>query len=88
MKALLQKFEIEDFPNKSMRMVAQKLGVHVAKELMTKCGGTVVYIPSRFATRFCRRYIEKNFNGQNVDKMAEDLGITQRSVYRHLDSKI
>jgi len=88
MKALLSNFEIDDFPNKSMRMVAKKLGVHFAKELMTKCGGSIIYVPSRFTTRFCRRYIERHFDGHNHDKMAEDLDITPRSVYRYLDSKI
>jgi len=88
MKALLDKMEIDDLPNEGLKLIAEKLGMSLVKELVLKCGGTVVYIPKTFNKIYCRRYILKNWTGSNVPVLAADLGITERTVYRHLDSKI
>jgi Mor family transcriptional regulator len=87
-KALLEKMEIEDLPSASLKEVAKQIGVSKVKELMIKCGGMVLYIPKTFNKIYCRRYIAKHWDGSNVTQLAKDLGITERTVYRHLDSKI
>jgi Mor family transcriptional regulator len=80
--------EIADLPSPVLQEVAKKVGIGVVKELILKCGGTVLYIPNNFSKQYCRRYICKHWDGKNVKQMAEDLGITERTVYRHLDAKI
>lgn len=88
MKALLSKMTVEDLPNNGLRDLAAHIGISKVKELIIKCGGTVIYIPKTFNKIFCRRYIEKHWTGNNVKDLARDLGITERTVYRHLDAKL
>ena len=88
MKALLEKMEVSDLPSKTIREVARQVGIATVKELMLKCGGMVIYIPKTFTKLYCRRYIIRHYNGSNVRQLAEDLGITERTVYRHLDAKM
>ena len=87
MKALLSKMKIEDLPVGAQDL-ARQIGVSKVKELMVKLGGRIIYIPKTFNKRYCRRYIEKHWTGDNVKQLAADLGITERTVYRHLDAKI
>lgn len=88
MKAILSKMEIEDLPNAGLRDLAELIGVSKVKELMIKFRGRILYIPKTFNKKYCRRYIERNWDGSNVKQLAQDLGITERTVYRHLDSKL
>lgn len=88
MKALLHKMKIEDLPNRGLRDLAEQIGISKVKELIIKFGGRVVYIPKRFDKTFNRRYIEKHWTGKNVPALAKDLGITERTVYRHLNAKL
>ena len=88
MKAILSKMELEDLPNEGLRDLARQIGISKVKEIMFKFGGRVIYIPKTFNKTYYRRYIAKHWDGTNVRKIAEDLGITERTVYRHLDAKL
>jgi len=85
MKAILSRIDVEDLPDNGLREIARIVGVNVIKELIIKCPGTSVYIPKTFHKIYTRKYIEKHFDGSNVDDLAADLGVSRRTVFRHLN---
>lgn len=85
MKAILSKLEINDLPDNGLREIARIVGVNVIKELIIKCPGLSVYIPKTFHKIYTRKYINKHFNGSNHSELADDLGVSTRTVFRHLN---
>ena len=84
MISVLENLEVEDLPNEGLRQLARKTGVSFVKELILKGSGLTVYIPLNYTTVFRARYIERHFDGRNIKRLAEDLGISRRTVSRHL----
>lgn len=88
MKGILDKIEVEDLPTENLQRVAKTIGISNLKVLMLKCGGMVLHIPKTYSKIYYRKYIEKNWNGKNAKKIASDLGVTERTVHRHLNAKL
>jgi len=84
MKALLTKLEIEDLPDNGLRELAKTLGVNVVKELFVKCPGITVYIPKTWHRLYIKKYIKRHFTGNNYEELARDLGVTKRTIFRHI----
>lgn len=82
MTALLDNFGIEDLPNEKLREVARTIGMSNFKALMIRCPG-MVYIPKTLNSFYHKKYIKENFKGDNYKEVAEHLGVTERTVYRH-----
>jgi DNA invertase Pin-like site-specific DNA recombinase len=85
MKAILSRIGLEDLPDNGLREMARIVGVNVIKELIVKCPGLRVRIPKTFHKIYTRKYIEKHFDGGNYNELATDLGVSRRTVFRHLN---
>jgi len=82
MKALLDNFEIDDLPNEKLREMVRIIGMSNFKALMIRCPGNV-YIPKTLNAIYHKKYVKENFKGDNYKEVANHLGITERTVYRH-----
>jgi len=84
MRSILDKIEIDDLPNQSLKDLSKVIGISKLKELIVKIPGAKIYIPNSVKSISNKKYATEHFNGENHQEIADHLGITKRSVYRLL----
>ena len=82
MKSILDKIEIDDLPNDTLKALTSIIGINTLKELIVKIPGAKIYIPNSVKSISNKAYAIKNFKGNNHQEIADHLDVTKRSVYR------
>ena len=79
MNDIIKDIRIEDMPSDDMRLVAESCGLDVALKLMSRIGGTSIYIPKNPFALLISRILRQ---GKDVDykKIAVATGMTERYV--------
>ena len=79
-----QNLDIDDMPNEDLKLVAELCGVDVARSLIENLEGVTIYIPKYSYRHLIKQYIHKHFDGTNAKKLALELKISERMVYKLL----
>lgn len=77
----------EDMPNEDMRLVADLCGIETAMSLLHNLDGISIYIPKSGLNTIKQRWIRKNCSKYSVKEMAVMLRVTERFVYKTLESR-
>lgn len=78
---------IDDLPNADLKLVAQVCGLATAVSLIENMPGVKISIPKNCNRRTMQRAVMEMYNGTNVKSLSAKLGISERQVYRLLQSK-
>jgi Mor family transcriptional regulator len=66
--------------NSHLRLIAARCGVEIAKRLAQNFPGYRIYIPINGLSMARKRYIERSFNGTNIQDLALACHVTERYV--------
>ena len=75
----------DDFPG-DLRWIACSCGVEVARKIWNKFMGSSVQCPSRLPREQAIQYMKENYD-QPVHRLALDTGLSERTIYRYMNSR-
>jgi hypothetical protein len=79
-----QAIKIDDLPSDDMKLVAEKCGISIVKKLTMGFPQYRFYIPRIETTEWAKKYIRNTYNGSNAKRIASDLGVSERFVYKSI----
>ena len=71
----------------SLKQLLNVFGRRELGRIIDKIGGMKVTVPMKFSPQFAKKYIDKNFTGDNISELAIDLGLSHRTIYKLLPQK-
>lgn len=82
----MKQLTANDFPEGSLREIANELGIEAATGLWQKFPGCQLYIPIASELKV-RQHILQHYNGSNTKALARVLGVSERTIYHYLATK-
>jgi hypothetical protein len=83
-----KKIIIDTLPNDDMKLVAEKCGIQIVRKLIENFPQSVIYFPRLETTKWAINYIQKHYNGSNAKRLAAALGVSDRFIYKCMQSQI
>ncbi len=84
---LLKNITEDDLPNDVMQHIAETCGIEVARALLLHCSGMRIEVPLKPKREAVKRYIIEHWDGENVETLVRQTGMSRSLVYKVLGEK-
>lgn len=81
---ILAELRIEDLPNDELRDLAEIIGLEATVRMMCHWAGMQVRVPVTGLRNVQKKYVQAVYDGSNIGRIAQRLGITYRTVERYI----
>lgn len=78
----LDEIEWEDLLNSDMRLIKDKLGEQVLKELLIELKSIHLYVTDKPINEARKRYVDRFYNGRNAKELAIKLAVSEQFIYK------
>jgi len=85
-REVANEMSVDDLPGQ-LPVMAEVIGMELTLAIWLRFSGHGLRFPSKLPSAFCARYIRNNYNGSNAFKIANDLGIGDRTFRNLLNKK-